>query len=326
MRFLGRARLLRAAVPLVLLVCPWGVAQRIGGAITVGARVTLAGSVSPPTAGAVDLSAASADQKLPLMSIYFAMTAAQQQALGQLLADQQNPASARYRQWLTPEQFGAQFGLSSADLAKVSGWLAAQGFTVGTVSRGGLFVQFSGTVAQANSAFGVELHNVLVNGEQHVANLSAVSLPAALASVTGGVAGLDDFKAAARVSGATAAASVGVTAATFKPLYTVASTGTHYLAPGDFYTIYDEKALLTGSITGSGVSIAVVGQTDINAADIAAFQKAAGLASNIVSTTLYGSDPGFTTAADLLVAEQGRPGRRWSMPTRSMRCSGPCRS
>jgi subtilase family serine protease len=305
MRFLGRARLLRAAMPLVLLVCPWGMAQRISGAIAGGPRVTLAASVSPRTAGAVDLGAATGDQQLPLMSIYFAMTAAQQQSLGQLLADQQNPATARYRKWLTPEQFGAQFGLSAADLATVSAWLAAQGFTVSTVSRGGLFVQFSGTVAQANAAFGVQLHNVLVNGEQHVANLSAVSLPAALAAVTSGVAGLDDFKAAARVSGTTVAASSGASAAALKPLYTVASTGTHSLAPGDFYTIYDEKALLTGSITGSGVSIAVVGQTDINATDIAAFQKAAGLASNTVSTTLYGSDPGFTTAADLLVAEQG---------------------
>jgi len=48
-----------------------------------------------------------------------------------------------------------------------------------------------------------------------------------------------------------------------------------------------------------------VGQTDINPADIAAFQKAAGLANNPASITLYGSDPGFTNAADLLVAEQG---------------------
>jgi subtilase family serine protease len=275
-------------------------AQRIVDTIDPGPRVAMAGSVSPRAAAAIDLGAAPGGQELPLLCIHFAMTAAQQQALMQLLADQQNPHSAQYHQWLTPEQFGAQFGLAAADLAKVSNWLTAQGFAVSTVARGGLFIQFSGTVAQANAAFGVELHSVMFGGEKHVANLSPVSLPGALASVTSGVAGLDDFKPAARVkTGIVAVRTSGLT-----PLYTQASSDTHSLAPGDFYTIYDENALLASSVTGAGVSIAVVGQTDIHAADIAAFQSAAGLANVPVSTTLYGSDPGFTTASDLLVAEQ----------------------
>jgi subtilase family serine protease len=306
MRLSGFMRLVRAAVLVVLVGCALGLAhaagvQRITGSIDGGARVTLAASVSARTTGAIDLGATAAGQRLPLLSIQFAMTPAQQKALTQLLADQQNPGSARYHQWLTPEQFGAQFGLAAADLAKVSSWLSAQGFTVSTVARGGLFIQFSGTVEQANAAFGVELHDVVVNGQKHVANLGAVSLPAALAAVTSGVSGLDDFKPIARVTGGSAPANTSGP----KPLYTLGSTGAHALAPADFYTIYDENALKTASITGTGVSIAVVGQTDINAADIAAFQQAAGLTAKAVSTTLFGSDPGFTTAADLLVAEQG---------------------
>jgi subtilase family serine protease len=275
-------------------------AQRIVAAIDSSARVALAGSVTPLAARAIDLGAAPDDTPLPLLSLHFTMTAAQQTALTQLLDDLQDPASPQYHQWLTPEQFGARFGLGAADLATVSAWLTAQGFTVQTVARGGQFIQFSGTVAQANAAFGTAIHTIQLDGQTRLANLRAASLPAALAAVAGGIGGLDNLTAHAHISSAVAANGTSVSP---QPMYTL--SGTHSIAPADFYTIYDEKPLLTGSITGTGISVAVVGQTDIYASDIAAFQKAAGLTANAAAVTLYGSDPGYTNAADLLVAEQG---------------------
>jgi subtilase family serine protease len=304
MGLLGRVRLVQALVAASVGVClalvPCMQGQRIAGALEGGARVAVAGSVTPQAVRAVDLGAAAGETRLPLVTIQFAMTEAQQAALSRLLADQQNPASGRYRQWLTPEQFGAQFGLGTGDLAKVSAWLTAQGFAVGSVARGGQFVQFSGTVAQVNAVFGTAIHKVMVGGQTHLANMQAAVLPQALAAVTSGIAGLDDFKPTARVSAST---TVAATSGVARPEYTAA--GVHSLAPADFYTIYDEKALLTGNVNGKGVSVVVVGQTDINATDIAAFQKAAGITANPAAVTLYGSDPGFTNAADLLVAEQG---------------------
>ena len=108
------------------------------------------------------------------LTLRFSMTAAQQAALTQLLTDQQNPSSPRYHQWLTPEQFGAQFGLSSADIAKVSAWLTSQGFTVTGVARSSTFITFKGTVAQAQRAFNTSIHNLSLNGEQHFANTTDV--------------------------------------------------------------------------------------------------------------------------------------------------------
>jgi subtilase family serine protease len=233
-----------------------------------------------------------------MMSLNFQMTAAQQTALTQLLADQQNPASPRYHQWLTPEQFAVQFGLAAQDVAKVTAWLSAQGFTVTSVAHGGLFVQFSGTVEQAQKAFGTEIHTVSLHGEQHIANVTAPSLPKAIAAVAAGIGGLDDFVPKARVGQLSVTA--GKTAAT--PEYS--SGGTNYVAPGDFYTIYDEKALLTGGTKGTGVTIVVAGQTDIYPADIAAFQSASGLANKPATVTVYGTDPGFTTTTDLIASEQ----------------------
>ena len=146
-----------------------------------GARTGFRQTVSPRASGGQDLGPTDPARALSSMSLRFSMTEAQQEDLGQLLLAQQNPASPLFHHWLTPEQFGARFGLSAGDLASISGWLQAQGFTITGVARGRTFVQFSGTVAQANQAFGVTLHNVSVSGLQHIANLSAPTLPATLA-------------------------------------------------------------------------------------------------------------------------------------------------
>ncbi len=78
------------------------------------------------------------------------------------------------------------------------------------------------------------------------------------------------------------------------------------IAPGDFYTIYNESPLLASSINGQGVSIAIMGQTDISLTDVAAFRTASGLCTTVTSTCpnplptvkLIGSDPG-TSPGDL---------------------------
>ena len=263
----------------------------VAGAVDATKMVALAGGVSPRMQVAKDLGETAGDKRLESMSLRFAMSAAQQAELTQLLADQQNPASGRYHQWLTPEQFGAEFGLPAADISEISVWLAGQGFAVTQVARGGLFVRFSGTVAQAEKAFHAQIHDVSVNGERHFANVTAPMLPEAIAAVTQGVTGLDDFRPKPRHR-----------EATVQPEYTTGA-GVHYLAPGDFYTIYDEKSLIASGVTGSGITIAIVGQTDINAGDIAAFQKASGLANKPVTQMLVGTDPLQLSAADLTESE-----------------------
>src|SRR6202011_1848834 len=47
--------------------------------------------------------------------------------LDAFLAAQQLPGSPEYHRWLTPEQFGERFGISTNDLAKVTVWLESRG-------------------------------------------------------------------------------------------------------------------------------------------------------------------------------------------------------
>jgi subtilase family serine protease len=80
------------------------------------AQVRLAHTIPRRALGGTDLGPVSANLKLNSLMLTFNMTDAQQAALTQLLIDLQNPSSPRYHQWLTPEQFGEQFGLSAPDL------------------------------------------------------------------------------------------------------------------------------------------------------------------------------------------------------------------
>src|ERR1700760_794705 len=72
-----------------------------------GSRVALSGTIGSHARHSVDLGPASANRKLESLSLRFNMTDAQQADLNQLLADQLNPSSPRYHQWLTSEEFGA---------------------------------------------------------------------------------------------------------------------------------------------------------------------------------------------------------------------------
>jgi hypothetical protein len=271
-------------LPLFVLagtLCGLSAQSRIAGDPEALARIAITGSVAPRATIATDLGVLPPDRIVPRVTLRFNLTPAQNAALDQLAADQQNPDSQHYRQWLTPDQYAERFGLGPADLAIVTSWLQSQGLTVTEIARSGTFVAVSGTAAQMDAAFGVKLHTVSLHGQTHFANLGEVTLPSPIAAVVAGVTGLDDF----RLTPSSRA----------HPAYTSSSSGNHYLAPGDFYTIYDINPLLGPSINGLvyGVTIAVLGQTDISLTDVAAFRAASGLPANPPMVKLYATDPGI---------------------------------
>jgi subtilase family serine protease len=263
------------------------VPNRIAQAVDDSARVALPNNISPRVKASTDLGEAPANQQLQTVTLRFNRTAAQQAALDQFLLDVQNPASPSYHQWLTPEQFAAQFGLSAADLARVASWLTSKGLTVTGTARGGTFITVTGTVGQFEQAFSTRIHSLDYKGEKRFANTTDPTLPAAISSVVGSITGLNDFKLKSHLRRL--------------PQYTSSVSGVHFIAPGDFYTIYNVDPLLTSAtpINGTGVTIAVMGQTDISLAQVANFRSASGLSTtNLPTVKLIGPDPG-TSASDI---------------------------
>ncbi len=281
------------AVALLSLSSFAEVPDRIGANLSAGGTAALKSSLHPLARPEFDQGRVSASTKVPYMTMFFAPSVSQQAALKALLAAQQNSASPSYHQWLTPAQYGAQFGMSSGDLAKAEAWLQAQGFVVLDVANGRNAIHFSGTAAQVEEAFHTQLHQYLINGTTHLANSTVLALPAALASTVSGIRGLAQFPPHAMHT-----AMRRPVVDTLKPEYTSSLSPNHYLVPSDITTIYDIKALYNAGYTGTNQKIAIVGQATISTSDIDAFRTASGLAVKEPTVITVTSSGGTATSDD----------------------------
>jgi subtilase family serine protease len=189
-----------------------------------------------------------------------------QAALDRLTRDQHVRGTANFRHWLAPSDLRA-YGPAQADVDRVAGWLTSHGLTVNGVSPSGMSIDFSGSSGKIAAAFHTQLHYVLRSGEAHIANVTAPAIPAALAPVVSGVM-LSNFfpKPAMR---------------RITPNFTINSSPPYYaVAPADFAKIYNINPLRSTAnfygrtITGDGVTIAVVEQTLIRSADWDSFRAA----------------------------------------------------
>src|SRR5690242_15997189 len=79
--------------------------NRITARVENNRRVALKGHVHPMVAAANDEGPADSSFVLPRLSIVLKPSDSQQAEMDRLLADQQDPASANYHRWLTPEEY-----------------------------------------------------------------------------------------------------------------------------------------------------------------------------------------------------------------------------
>lgn len=265
--------------------------------------VALKGSVPPLAKATNDKGSADATMKLPYVTMFFQPTTAQQAALKKLLTDQQDSASPSYHKWLTPEQYGEQFGLSANDIAKIKAWLGSQGLHVVEVARGKNWIAFSGTIAQIQQAFHTKIDRFEVDGEERFANASEISIPKALQGIVSGFRGLNNFKLKPMV----------IKSQKVKEPYYYNSN--NYLAPDDIATIYDIGPLYTGGFDGTGMTVAVMEQSDVHSTDISDFQFYFGLSGPTPQYVLGTgcSDPGYTVdegEADVDIEWSGATARK----------------
>ncbi len=287
MRTLRYASILAILSTLALTsICFAAPPDRITGPILAEQTVRLAAGVPLQARSEFDQGAVDPSFKLTHMTLLTVPSAAQRQALTRLLAQQQDPHSAYYHKWLTPEQYADRFGLSQNDIRKLATWLQSQGFTVVSAARGRNWIVFTGTAAQVEKAFQTRIHGFDVDGKTHFANTTPVAIPAALSGIVTGVRGLSNFGAKSYAHRS-------------KPGYTFPVTGgdLHYIAPGDVATMYDINALYNNGFDGGGQKLAVMGQTDVYLNDLVYFRSGFGLStSGYTSCTTNGNN--VITACD----------------------------
>jgi hypothetical protein len=299
-------------------------AVRITSPVTDGVRATLPGYVAPKALAPYDQGAASASLATGRIALLLHRDPARQEALREYLGDLQNPHSASYHKWLTPQQYGAQFGIAPQDLQTVEAWLQAQGFQIRSVPAGGNMILFSGTVGQVEQAFQTSIHSYAIQGVRHVAEATPLSIPAALAPVVAGISPLNDFRAQPQqLTGDRAQVQLAAdnslgTSGRLKVLAKLPNSGnpqlvetnttgeTLYVTPADAATIYDAPNSLNSGYTGntqqngSGVNIGFAEYSDLATADYLNYRKLFLNEATPSAPTLVvdGVDPGVLDQSD----------------------------
>ncbi len=250
----------------------------------------LKGNTHPIARREFDLGTAAPSLPMKRMLLVLKRSPQQEAALRKMLDDQQDKSSSSYHKWLTPDEFGKQYGPSDADLQTVTAWLQGHGFTVGT-TRGRTVLEFSGTAGQVQEAFHTTMHNYLVNGEQHWANANDPSIPTALTPAVAGVLTLHNFLKTPQVVLSSHKAG-GKIVPGKRPALTF-SDGSHGMSPLDFATIYSSPAFTSGS-GGGGVAIGIIGRSNLytGADDISNFRSNLGVCCGSFNVVLNGPDPG----------------------------------
>jgi hypothetical protein len=264
------------------------------------ALVKLKGTVHPLATPDADRGAVPDTTQLGRTILVLKSSDTTQVALAKFLDDQQNSRSPAYHHWLKPEEFGQRFGAAPQDIQRITLWLESHGLQVEAPTLGRNLVIFSGTQAQFKDAFHTEIHHYQVQGETYSANANDPQIPAALAPIVSGFSSLNNFPRRAlhtqpqlmRHDGSSWKAAAA--ANEVQPSFTTASGGNtfHVVAPYDLATIYNIKALWDAGIDGTGQTIAIVSDSDINPADIDYFRTTFGLPAKKLNVLYYGPNPG----------------------------------
>lgn len=247
--------------------------------------VVLHGNTHPVARSKGQAGLAAANLPMENMIMSLRVPADKETALEQFLNEQKDPSSPNYHRWLTPEEFGAKFGPSIEDVAAVTDWLTSHGFTVNDVSKSRTSVNFSGDVSKVEQTFKTQIKKVQVGDNVYHANATDPSIPRGLSDVVSGIVTLHNIPRKPKNNGAKPFESDQ-----FVPNYTSGSY--HYLAPGDFATIYNVNQLYAGGIDGTGQSIAIVGRTNPSPTNWSTFRTKMGLPANPPQVIVNGTDPG----------------------------------
>ena len=247
-------------------------------------RVTLKGNVHPLATKAADRGAVPDSTPANRMLLLLQRSPEQESQLHVFLESLQDANSPNFHKWLTPEQFGTQWGPADSDVAAVTAWLQGHGFSVAGLSPGRVSIEFSGTAGQVKEAFQTEIHTYMVGGEIHHANSTNPTIPAALAPVVAGVTTLNDFHGKAPVKPGPLGIYNTTTHKARQALTASDSTDNFlYVGPADAATIYNTPIpglnpnYTLQTISGTGATIGVAGEANINVSQNANYRNLFGL-------------------------------------------------
>ena len=114
-----------------------------------------------------------------------------------------DPKDPNFRQFITPEEVGARFGLPAERVQAVADWLKSQGLNVTLVAKNRMAILCEGTVSQFEAAFGTTIDQYVVDpvlapaveggNKEFIAPSTQLKAPASIAGDILDVFGLDTY-------------------------------------------------------------------------------------------------------------------------------------
>lgn len=239
-------------------------------------------------------------------------SADQEAALKQRIGNMQDPKSELFHKWLTPAEFGRQFGPADADVAQVTGWLQNKGFTINKVSQGKGTIDFSGTAGTIKSAFHTEMHTYVRNGVTFHSNSSDPQIPAALQPVVAGLVSLNDIQPKSNaVTLGTAKMNMKTHQATpewndgqqcgsvVNGQFVLVNCTLYPPAPGDLAVQYNLTSVYKAGTTGKGITVGILSASNIDLGVVQNYRTAFGFTNtaNLPQVIIDGNDPGQNGAS-----------------------------
>lgn len=293
------------------------IAPRIVQGIDDSQLVTLKGNVTALAQPRFDRGEADPAMQMTSVRLVLARSPEQETALEQFMAQQLDKSSPNYHHWLTPQQFGNLYGPADSDIAALVAWLESHGLQVQPVSPGRTNIAFSGSVAQIEETFHTSIHSFNADGREFYSNITDPKIPAALAPVVAGVAGLNTIRprsyAVRGPSGtydpeAKRVVPAGSAALAARPELTNGSGNSEflYVVPGDAATIYDTPNSFNANFSsgasydGSGVTIGIGGAALIQTSTFQNYRNLFIGSTNPLTITNVIPDATYNATADAL--------------------------
>src|SRR5216684_4231030 len=251
----------------------------------------LSGQVAPLIRQAHLLQATDSGQQLNLS---IGMQLQNTSELDSLLGAIYNPQSQQYHQYLTAGQFEQLFAPTSDQVQQVVSYLQGQGLTVTSIAPNNMLIDATGSVAQVQQTFHVQINNYQLGNHTFYANAGPPSVPAPISQLITSIGGLDN----------------GVH---YQPLYRRLARQNHsHLAapsgfgPKDLSGAYDAAALQSAGTLGDNQTIALFELDGYQSSDITQYFQNYGLATPTISNVLvdnFNGSPGQGAIEDSLDIE-----------------------
>jgi kumamolisin len=230
-----------------------------------------------------------------MLNITVALKLRNTEQLHEFLQAVQDPASSKYHQFLTPDQFNSMYGPTQAQAAAVVAYLKAHGLTVADVTADNRLIHVQAQSGKVEQVFHVLINDYVYHGRSVFGTMDAPQLPNDIASTIVAVRGLSNILRLRPMV---------IKAANVQPL---SSGGPVGYSPQQIATAYNYPPI-TDTVNGSGVTIAIAAfdSSGLSANDYDSFWSYYGLPSHTVQIiSVDNPSTGFEGEATLDVERSG---------------------